>query len=72
MKPTVFEINSNLEALWKEFTENHAIYAEKRNKAAAARARKAINEIKKHITAYKQASVEQIKSESTPKVAVAV
>ena len=26
---TVFEIKANLENLWKEFSENHAIYEEK-------------------------------------------
>ena len=51
-----------METLWKDFSENHAIYEEKGNKAAAARARKAINELKKHVTGYKKASVEQIKS----------
>ena len=42
----VFEIKAEMENLWKEFSENHAIYEEKGNKAAAARARKAINELK--------------------------
>jgi len=59
---TVFEIKAALETLWTEFSENHAIYEEKGNKAAAARARKAINEMKKHVTAYKKASVEQVKA----------
>jgi hypothetical protein len=58
----VFEIKANLENLSKEFSENHAIYVEKGNKAAAARARKAINEIKKHVTSYKKASVEHTKT----------
>jgi len=42
--------------------KNHAIYEEKGNKAAAARARKAINEMKKHVTAYKKASVDHVKA----------
>ena len=58
----VFEIALNLENLWKEFSENHAIYEEKGNNAAAARARKAINEMRKHVTAYKKASVEHVKA----------
>jgi hypothetical protein len=62
MSTTVFEIKNEMETLWKDFSENHAIYEEKGNKAAAARARKAINELKKHVTGYKKASVEQIKS----------
>ena len=48
----VFEIALNLDA----------IYEEKGNKAAAARARKAINEMKKHVTAYKKASVDHVKA----------
>jgi len=55
-------LKTNLDTLWAQFTENHAIFADKGNKAAAARARKAINELKKHITAYKKASVETTKA----------
>ena len=62
MEQTVFEIKATMESLWKEFNDNHAIYEEKGNKAAAARARKAINELKKHVTAYKKASMEHVKS----------
>ena len=62
MSTTVFEIKNEMETLWKDFSENHAIYEEKGNKAAAARARKAINELKKHVTGYKKAYVEQIKA----------
>jgi hypothetical protein len=59
---TCFEIYADLENLWKEFSENHAVYADKGNKAAAGRARKAINEFKKHVTAYKKASVDSAKA----------
>ena len=62
MSTTVFEIKNEMETLWKEFADNHAIYEEKGNKAAAARARKAINELKKHVTAYKKASVDHNKA----------
>jgi hypothetical protein len=62
MESTVFESYAAIEALWNEFKANHDVYAEKGNKAAAGRARKAINELKKHITGYKQASVEHVKS----------
>jgi hypothetical protein len=62
MSKSVFDIKLDLDALWADFTENHQIYADKGNKAAAARARKAINEIKKHVTEYKRASVEQVKA----------
>lgn len=58
----VFEIKAELETLWTEFHTNHEIYATKGNKAAAGRARKAINELKKHVTSYKKASVEHAKS----------
>ena len=47
--------------LWNSFEENHQIFAEKGNKSAAARARKAINELKKHITDYKKVSVVESK-----------
>lgn len=62
MEKNVFEIKAELEALWTEFNENHNHFADKGNKAAAARARKAINEMKKHVTSYKKASMEQVKS----------
>lgn len=62
MESTVFSIKADMENLWKEFSENHAIYETKGNKAAAGRARKAINELKKHVTAYKKASVEHVKA----------
>ena len=62
MEKTVFEIKTELDTLWKEFTENHSIYEVKGNKDAAGRARKAINEIKKHVTAYKKASVDHVKA----------
>jgi len=46
-----------LNNLWTEFQENHTKYAEKGNKAAATRARKAIGEIKKLVTTYRKESV---------------
>ena len=51
-----------MKALWVEFETNHSVYAEKGTKSAAARARKAINELKKHVTNYKKASVEAVKA----------
>ena len=62
MESTVFEKYAAMEVIWNDFKSNHNTYSEKGNKAAAGRARKAINELKKHITAYKQASVEHVKS----------
>jgi hypothetical protein len=58
---TVNEIAAELTACWTDFSDNHAIFVDKGNKAAAARARKAINELKKLVTAYKKASVEATK-----------
>ena len=58
---TVFDIYTEMEQLWETFKANHATFVEKENKSAAGRARKAINELKKHVTAYKKASVESTK-----------
>ena len=44
---------------WEAFQENHRAFDEKGNKAAATRARKAIGEIKKMVTSYRQASVSE-------------
>ncbi|NBW58317.1 histone H1 [bacterium] len=62
MEKTVFEQFSEMEALWNEFAANHTAYVNKGNKAAAARARKAINSLKKMVTKYKQANVEHVKA----------
>ena len=67
MEKTVFEIKANLDVLWTGFTINHTTFADTGNKAAAARARKSINEIKKLITGYKKASVEHIKADKNIK-----
>jgi len=45
-------------ALFTEFTENHVIAMEKDNAAAAKRARKAFGALKKLVTEYRRASVE--------------
>jgi len=57
MEKTVSELFDDMKVLWAEFESNHQVFAEKGNKAAAGRARKAINELKKHVTGYKKASV---------------
>jgi hypothetical protein len=57
MEKTVFELFNEMKPLWAEFESNHQVFEEKGNKAAAGRARKAINELKKHVTLYKKASV---------------
>ena len=48
--------------LWEDFQENHRKFVEKGTKAAGGRARKAIGEIKKLVTSYRQASVTESKS----------
>ena len=52
-------VYDELNELWEQFQENHRSYDEKGNKAAAGRARKAIGAIKKLVTEYRQASVEE-------------
>ncbi len=51
----------NIKSLWNEFDKNHTKFNDKGTKAAASRARKAIGEIKKLITEYRKASVEESK-----------
>lgn len=50
-----------MKQLWETFETNHNEFVAKGNKAAAGRARKAINELKKHVTPYKKASMEEVK-----------
>ena len=56
------ELYEQIEAAFNDFKENHSTFSEKGNKAAGGRARKAIGEIKKMVTAYRQASVNESKS----------
>jgi hypothetical protein len=58
----VTKMFDEMKTLWTEFETNHSIYVEKKNKAAAGRARKAINEMKKLVTKYKQESVASAKA----------
>ena len=55
------ELYGQLNDLWEDFQENHRAHTEKGNKAAGGRARKAIGEIKKLVTEYRKASVEENK-----------
>ena len=55
------ELYNQLNDLWESFQENHRANAEKCNKAAGGRARKAIGEIKKLVTEYRKASVAESK-----------
>ena len=55
------ELYESIEAAFEDFQANHKTFAEKGNKAAGGRARKYIGEIKKLVTAYRQASVSESK-----------
>ena len=48
------ELYGELNSLWGAFQENHEQHSRKGNKAAGARARKAIGEIKKKVTDYRK------------------
>ena len=56
------EIYNEINDLFEDFQENHRKFTEKGTKAAGGRARKAIGEIKKLVTGYRQASVSESKS----------
>jgi len=55
-------VYTEIKKLWEDFEANHENFSEKGNKAAGARARKAIGGIKKLVTDYRKASVEDSKS----------
>jgi len=57
----VNELFEALKANWSEFETNHSVFAAKENKAAAARARKSIQALKKLVTEYKKASMDAVK-----------
>jgi len=56
------QIFSQIDALYEEFKANHIKHTTKGNKAAGARSRKAIGEIKKLITSYRKASIDADKT----------
>ena len=58
---TTTELYETLNNLWEDFQENHRTFTEKGNKAAGGRARKAVGEVKKLVTSYRQASVDESK-----------
>jgi len=58
---TTNELYETLNNLWEDFQENHRTFTEKGNKAAGSRARKAVGEVKKLVTSYRQASVTESK-----------
>lgn len=55
------QLFSEMNELFDDFKNNHESFREKGVKAAAQRARKAIGAIKKLITEYRKASVEESK-----------
>ena len=61
MSESTKEIAAQIAEQIEIFTAEHATFAEKGTKTAAARARKAIGEIKKLATPYRKASVEECK-----------
>jgi len=56
------ELYEQIEELFENFQHNHRTFTEKGNKSAGGRARKAIGEIKKLVTSYRQASIAEAKS----------
>ena len=52
---------NEIKELFEQFDEHHTTFSEKGTKAAGGRARKAIGEIKKLVTGYRQASVSESK-----------
>ena len=55
------KLHNEIKELFEQFEENHSVFSEKGNKSAGGRARKAIGEIKKLVTGYRQASVSESK-----------
>ena len=56
------ELYNTINDLFEDFQENHRSFSSKGNKAAGGRARKSLGEIKKLVTSYRQASVNESKS----------
>ena len=55
------ELYETMNNLWEEFQTNHRTFTDKGNKAAGGRARKAVGEVKKLVTDYRKASVNESK-----------
>ena len=55
------ELYNTINDLFEDFQENHRKFTDKGTKAAGGWARKAIGEIKKLVTSYRQASVSESK-----------
>ena len=59
MATKIDEVYDEITDLYAEFMYNHDTYRDKNVKAAALRARKNLGDIKKLVTEYRKASVEQ-------------
>ena len=59
MATRIDEVYDEITELYAEFMFNHDTYRDKSVKAAALRARKNLGDIKKLVTEYRQASVEE-------------
>lgn len=57
----ITKLYEQMQPLFATFEENHTAAVEKKNSAAAKRARAALGEIKKLITPYRKASVTDLK-----------
>jgi hypothetical protein len=51
------DLFNQIDQLYNDFNANHVEWTEKGTKASATRARKAVGELKKLVTAYRKASV---------------
>ena len=64
---TVQQLVLEMRSLWATFDENELVYAEKGTAAAAKRARMALGDLKKLVTPYRKALVEEIAEGKKPK-----
>ena len=55
------DLYNSMSELWESFQENHTKFSNSGNKAAGTRARKSVGDLKKLVTGYRKASVEESK-----------
>lgn len=55
------DIFTEMNVLWESFHENHMKFSNKGTKAAGARARKAVGQLKNLVTEYRKASISESK-----------
>ncbi|MDZ7660046.1 histone H1 [Fodinibius sp.] len=61
MDESTVSLFNQMKEEWEKLEENHEDFDQKDNKAAGRRARKAANNLKKLLTPYKKASVDEAK-----------